>query len=102
MLKQAYRVIMDDNINALRTLPRTVRFQLMTVLSFMWSSIFTIWIGSTWLLGPTVAAHMLLLVGVVFTADQFRQVRRRTVSYDETFRDPRDGCARHDDVWGAP
>ena len=102
MLTQAYRVIMDDNVNAFRALPRTVRFQLMTVLSFMWSSIFTIWIGSTWILGPTVAAHMLLLAGVVFTAGMFRQARQRTVSYDETFLDPRDGCARHDDVWGAP
>ena len=37
---------------------------------------------------------------VLFTAEIFQRARRRTVSYDETFRDPRDGCARHDDVWG--
>lgn len=23
-----------------------------------------------------------------------------TVSYDMLFKDPHDGCARHDDVWG--
>jgi hypothetical protein len=102
MLREAYRAIMDENVNAFRSLPRTVRFQLMTVLSFMWSSIFTIWIGWTWLLGPSVAAHLLLLAGIVFTADQFRPARPRILSYDETFRDPRDGCARYDDVWGAP
>ncbi len=25
----------------------------------------------------------------------------RTVSYDDQFRDFNDGCAKHDDVWGA-
>ena len=100
MLKQTYAAVMDENANPLMSLPRTVRFQIMTVLSLMWSSIFTIWIGSTWILGPTVAAHLLLLLGVVFTADVFSRTRQRTMSYDETFRDPRDGCARHDDVWG--
>ena len=100
MFEQAYRVLMDERVNPLRQLPPTVRFQVMTVLAFMWSSIFTLWVGTTWLLGPTMAGHALLLLGVIFTADTFRRARRRTVSYDETFRDPRDGCARHDDVWG--
>lgn len=100
MIKQAYRAVMDAERNPLSGLPRTVRFQLMTVLAFMWSSIFTIWVGSTSVLGPTIAGHMLLLAGVIFTAGLFKQVHAKTVSYDETFRDPRDGCARHDDVWG--
>jgi len=100
MINHAYAVVMDDNVNPLKNLPRTVRFQLMTVLSFMWSSIFTIWIGQAWILGPSMAGHMILLLGVLFTAEIFQRARRRTVSYDETFRDPRDGCARHDDVWG--
>lgn len=100
MLKQAYALVMDENVNPLKALPRMVRFQVMTVLAFMWSAIFTIWIGSTWILGPSVMAHLLVLAGVMLTADVFSQARQRTVSYDETFRDPRDGCARHDDVWG--
>jgi len=24
----------------------------------------------------------------------------RSVSYDDQFKDPKDGCARYDDVWG--
>ena len=100
MLKKAYRIVMDENINPLSALPRTVRFQFMSVLAFMWSTIFTIWVGSIWIFGPTVAIHMLVLIGVMFTADIFRRAGQRTMSYDETFRDPRDGCARHDDVWG--
>ena len=99
-MSQIYRFIMDETVNPLRTLPRTVRFQLMTVLAFMWSSIFTLWVGSIWVFGPAAAAHVVLLLGLLFTADSFRRARRQTVSYDQTFRDPRDGCARHDDVWG--
>ena len=100
MLKQTYTAIMDSDVNPLSDLPHSVRFQLMTVLAFMWSAIFTLWVGSIWLFGPTVTAHMLILLGVMFTAAIFDKAGQRTVSYDETFRDPRDGCALHDDVWG--
>ena len=100
MIKQIYHTVMDENVNPLKALPLTVRFQLMSVLAFMWSVIFTLWVGSFWLIGPTVVGHVLVLMGVLFTADIFRRAGQRTVSYDETFRDPSDGCARHDDVWG--
>jgi hypothetical protein len=100
MIQQIYRTVMDEKVNPLRTLPRSVQFQLMSVLAFLWSAVFTLWVGSFWLLGPTVVGHVLVLMGVLFTADVFRRAGQRTVSYDETFRDPRDGCARHDDVWG--
>ena len=100
MIKQIYRTVMDENVNPLRALPRSVQFQFMSVLSFMWSAIFTLWVGSFWLLGPTVVGHVLVLLGVLFTADIFRRAGQRALSYDETFRDPHDGCARHDDVWG--
>ncbi|MDX1576717.1 MAG: hypothetical protein R3285_11030 [Kiloniellales bacterium] len=104
MIRPFYRLVMDEKVNPLRTLPRSVQFQLMSVLAFMWSAIFTLWVGSFWLLGPTVVSHVLVLMGVLFTADIFRRAGQRAgqrvVSYDETFRDPRDGCARHDDVWG--
>lgn len=99
MFEKFYRIIMDENVNAFRSLPKTVRFQLMTVLAFMWSSIFTIWIGTSWILGPTVAAHLLLAIGVIFTADTFARAQEGTLRYGETFRDRRDGRARHEDVW---
>ena len=41
-----------------------------------------------------------------FAAETVRQLphlfRRETrpVSYDDLFKDPTDGCARYDDVWG--
>ena len=73
---------MDPNINPLRALPKYVRFQIMTVLSIMWTTIFTIWSGVTYLFGPSVLVHMLLALGVVFTAEIFRYVQKMTRFYD--------------------
>lgn len=49
-----------------------------------------------------MAAHAVLLVGVYFTADVFRRASRKNrVDHRAQYRDPGDGCARHDDLWGA-
>lgn len=73
---------MDPNINPLRALPKYVRFQIMTVLSIMWTTIFSVWSGLTYLFGPSVVVHMLLALGVVFTAEIFRYVQKMTRYYD--------------------
>ena len=39
-------VLFDDNHNDLRTLPKTVRLQLLVVLSFVWSTVFTVYFFS--------------------------------------------------------
>ena len=76
--------------------------------------IFAMYIGAIALIGPSIAAHTILLIGVFFTADIFRRSRRGVVntdfdqtqsgilSYDMQFKDAADGGARYDDVWGAP
>ena len=99
-ISNAYASVMDPEVNALRRLPKVVRFQLMTALALMWSVVFAIWIGAVQIIGPSWAAHAILLVGVYFTADVFRRSYKRPVSYDMLFKDPKDGCARYDDVWG--
>ncbi len=71
MIAQAYRAIMDPSENPLRELPRMVRFQYMSILAYMWSAIFALWLGHMWLFGASVAAHTLLLVGLFFTAEIF-------------------------------
>ncbi len=101
-MTNAWQVVMDPDRNPLRRLPRIVAFQLMSVLAWMWSSVFCLWIGAVWLIGPSILAHTILLVGVFFTAVVFAQAERRARSYDETFKDPLDGGALYDDVWGAP
>ena len=46
MILKYYKLIMDSRYNALSNLPVSTRFQLMSVLSWMWSAIFSIGIGS--------------------------------------------------------
>jgi hypothetical protein len=93
---------MDANRNPLRALPKMVRFQYVVIRAYMWSAVFSIYIGAIALLGPSIAVHTILLIGVFFTADIFRRARARSLSYDELYQDPADGTARSDDVWGAP
>ena len=73
MIKQNYKLVMNSEYNSLASLPNMVKFQLMTVLSFMWSIIFTLMVGSYLVLGPTVMLHVLFLVGVFFTNSIFNK-----------------------------
>lgn len=96
MIKDIYSSIMNPDFNGFRKLPRVVRFQLMSVLSFMWSTVFTIWIGTSWVFGPSMAAHIVLLIGVFFTADIFEKVRRMTE--EDPVEDIREPASEA--VWG--
>ena len=39
-------ILFDDNKNDLRALPKTVRLQILVVLSFVWSTVFTVYFFS--------------------------------------------------------
>ena len=102
MLRNAYNVVMNPDLNPLRGLPKIVRFQLMSALALMWSIVFSVWSGMVAWAGPSMAAHAILLVGVFFTADVFRRASRKNpADHRAQYRDPGDGCARYDDLWGA-
>ncbi len=75
MIKNYYNLVMNSDNNGLSDLPNIVKFQLMTVLSFMWSIIFTLMVGSYLVLGPTLILHILFLLGVYFTSEVFRKVK---------------------------
>ena len=76
MLRQSYRLVMDPYENPLRKLPKMVRFQYMIILAYMWSAIFALWLGYTWLMGPSLVAHSLLLIGLFFTGEVFSLANR--------------------------
>ena len=102
MIRNAYNVVMNPELNPLRGLPKIVRFQLMSALALMWSIVFSVWSGMIAWAGPSMAAHAVLLVGVFFTADVFRRASRKNrADHRAQYRDPGDGCARYDDLWGA-
>jgi hypothetical protein len=93
-----YRTVMDAEQNPLRHLPPAQRFQIMVVLSMMWTAIFCAGAGVWFLYGELVALHVLLALGTLFTGWAFRAARPV-----KSYRDypKRDGTARYDDVWGA-
>ena len=97
-MNELYRSIMDSDQNPLKTLPPAQRFQVMVVLSLMWTSIFCT-AASVWFwYGELIAVHVLLALGVAITGMTFRASPKPA-----TYRDhPKtDGTARYDDVWGA-
>ena len=73
MLKNYYNLVMNSETNGLAELPNIVKFQLMTLLSFMWSIVFTLMVGSYLVLGPTMLLHVLFLLGVYFTSAVYRK-----------------------------
>ena len=73
MIKSAWSTVMNADQNPLLSLPKTTRFQLMTVLAFMWSTIFCISVGLfTWIPEFVFAHVILLLLGIFGTGFIFR------------------------------
>lgn len=86
-------VLFDDSQNDLRALPKTVRLQVLVVLSLMWSTIFTViffsysyW-GLVW--SVSVVAHILAIIGGYFTLKSFvlaKNFKVRTDGYHSSSR----------------
>jgi hypothetical protein len=96
-LQNTYRVVMDSDRNPLRRLPKAQRFQIMAMLSVMWSIIFSVGIGTWAWFGELMAFHLLVLVGVATTAWTFGSAHQ--LSPRDLYRRA-DGTAAHDDLWG--
>ena len=95
---ELYRTVMDSDRNPLNNLPRAQRFQIMVVLSAMWTTIFCTAAGAWFWYGELLFAHVLVALGIALTGATFH-----TAAKQATYRDhPKsDGTARYDDVWGA-
>ena len=78
MMIDAATVLFDDSRNDLCALPKTVRLQLLTVLSFIWSTAFTlyffgqlyadIWTG-------LVVGHLAIIMAAYYTFKQFHNIK---------------------------
>jgi hypothetical protein len=95
---ELYRTVMDSDRNPLNTLPRAQRFQIMVVLSLMWTSIFCAGAGAWFWYGELLLAHILVALGVAFTGATFHSAAKQAIYRDYP---QADGTARYDDVWGA-
>ena len=99
-----YRSVMDSDVNPLQTLPPVQRFQIMVVLSLMWTAIFCAGAGVWFWYGELVALHVLVALGILITSLTFRAASKvKPDAAPQTYRDypAKDGTTRYDDVWGA-
>jgi len=101
MLRNAYVSVMDDDLNAFSQLPKTTRFQLMIMLSWVCSAVFAVSAGTYYVFGTSVIAHTAILIAIFFTADLFRRARDGKVHHRDAMRNKHDGTALYDDLCGA-
>ena len=74
---QTATILFDDSKNDLRALPKTVRLQLLTTLSFVWSTAFTIYFyglirADIW--ASLVIGHIAVIFAMYYTFKQFHNI----------------------------
>ena len=84
----AANILFDDSKNDLRALPKTVRLQILLVLSFIWSVVFSLYIFTytTFIFGwaGVFLAHLGLIFAVYHTFKQFHKAEEKSASVFET------------------
>lgn len=98
MLRENFSLLMDPDKNPLRTLRIAQRYQIMIVLAFMWTTIFSAAVGAWYFYGELVLGHVLVLLGILITRQTFKNSGRNQTTYRDYPRS--DGTARYSDVWG--
>jgi 4-hydroxybenzoate polyprenyltransferase len=90
-------ILFDDKSNDLRSVPKSVRMNLLITLSTMWSTVFTVWTFETvssmsygW--GGLVIGHILFIFATYYTFHEFKAAKEknkkfgtRVNSYDECY-----------------
>ena len=70
-------ILFDDSKNDLRALPKTVRLQLLTTLSFVWSTAFTLYVyGQVYahIWTSLVIGHIAIIMASYYTFKQFHNI----------------------------
>jgi len=78
----AYNWLFDHSRNPLRHIPDPLsRMWITTVLAWLWSIAFGLYIGSVIYMGISLAVHFILLFMVFFTAAVFYEAERKGSSW---------------------
>ena len=68
--------IMNANINPLRHIPDTnTRHMVLQVLAWMWCIVFSMYVGSIFVMGVTMIAHVIFLAAIVITVATFKTAK---------------------------
>lgn len=90
-MREWYDVVMDEEVNPLKELAKPRRFQLMTVLSFMWTVVFCFAAGAWLWFDELMLAHLAVLTGTALTGLTFHRTRRLTEGIRGRDRQPTEG-----------
>ena len=86
-MRDTANILFDDSKNDLRSLPKTVRLQILLVLSFIWTTVFSLYVFSytTFVFGWTglFLAHIGLIFAVYMT---FKHVHRAEENSASVFK----------------
>ena len=81
-------ILFDDSRNDLRSLPKSVRLQILLVLSFVWTTVFSLYVFSytTFALGwaGLYISHIGLIFAVYMTFKQFHKAEQKNNSVFKT------------------
>ena len=78
----SYKYIFDSSRNPLRHIPDPAsRMFIMSILAFMWSGAFAVYLGSILYFGLSVAAHIVLILMFFFTVAIFYDAERNKSSW---------------------
>ena len=77
---ESANIMFDDSKNDLRSLPKSVRLQILIVLSFIWSTVFSLYVFSLttfiWGWAGVVLAHIGLIIAVYITFKFFHKAEK--------------------------
>ena len=87
-MQDSANILFDDSKNDLRSLPKAVRLQILLVLSFIWTTVFSLYVFSytTFAFGwaGTYLAHVGLIFAVYMTFKQFHKAEEKSTSVFQT------------------
>ena len=77
---ESANIMFDDSKSDLRSLPKTVRLQILIVLSFIWSTVFSLYVFSLttfiWGWAGVVMAHIGLIIAIYITFKFFHKAKK--------------------------
>ena len=80
----AWNGVMNAETNPLRHIPDTnVRHMVLQVLAWMWCIVFSMYVGSFWIMGVSMIAHAIVLAAIVITVATFETARRNPTFFND-------------------
>ncbi len=85
---ESANIMFDDSKSDIRSLPKSVRLQILIVLSFVWSTVFSLYVFSLttfiWGWAGVVMGHVGLIIAIYITFKMFHKAEKQQKSVFET------------------